>query len=256
MRGPLAWPNRSTNSQNHPHREPCQRDWSERNNGDVPPTALEEDIPYLSCAPHAFSPISLRRRLLRLATSAVFPSRCVEGTLNVHTPLVKPRRRREMRRMSLLLALDFQKRLAAATLKNQPERARCCLTFAVRVSIRRVAHEDLGLSEVVGPYRSRSDPCSSPRRLGDLTARAAALPSCINRRWRGHRLEHAITAPPTRLPCLAPSNCGVSWERSSGYNVSAAREARYIPGGVRETSRRVDRTRRELVAKAKKRTPS
>src|SRR5262249_10853970 len=33
--------------------------------------------------------------------------------------------------------------------------------------------------------------------------------------------------------------------------VSAAREARYIPGGIRETSRRVDRTVRALVEKAK-----
>src|SRR5262249_60855229 len=33
--------------------------------------------------------------------------------------------------------------------------------------------------------------------------------------------------------------------------VSAAREARHIPGGIRETSRRVDRTVRALVEKAK-----
>jgi hypothetical protein len=32
----------------------------------------------------------------------------------------------------LLFALDFQKGSATPTSKNQPERARCCLTFANR----------------------------------------------------------------------------------------------------------------------------
>ena len=41
-------------------------------------------------------------------------------------------------------------------------------------------------------------------------------------------------------------------ERSSGYVVTAARQARrYIPGGIWETSRRVDRTGRALVEPAK-----
>jgi hypothetical protein len=39
---------------------------------------------------------------------------------------------RDARRMSLLFVLDFQKRSATPTSKNQPERARCCLTFASR----------------------------------------------------------------------------------------------------------------------------
>jgi hypothetical protein len=37
-------------------------------------------------------------------------------------------------------------------------------------------------------------------------------------------------------------------EWPSGYIVSAARQDCYIPGGIRETSRRVDRTGRALVA--------
>jgi MotA/TolQ/ExbB proton channel family len=39
----------------------------------------------------------------------------------------------DARRMSLLFTFDFQKRSAAPTSKNQPERARCCLIFASRV---------------------------------------------------------------------------------------------------------------------------
>jgi len=37
-------------------------------------------------------------------------------------------------------------------------------------------------------------------------------------------------------------------EWPSGYIVSAARQDCYIPGGIRDTSRRVDRTGRALVA--------
>ena len=53
--------------------------------------------------------------------------------------------------------------------------------------------------------------------------------------------------------CRASTN----WRRlgprewSSGHMVSAGREARYVPSGVRETSRRVDRTGRGLIEKSK-----
>ena len=42
-----------------------------------------------------------------------------------------------------------------------------------------------------------------------------------------------------------------SRERSNGYIVSAARQARCIPGRIRKTSRRVDRPERALVAATK-----
>jgi hypothetical protein len=41
--------------------------------------------------------------------------------------------------------------------------------------------------------------------------------------------------------------CSGSRERSSGYAVTAGRQARHIPGGIWETSRRIDRTRRAGV---------
>jgi hypothetical protein len=41
--------------------------------------------------------------------------------------------------------------------------------------------------------------------------------------------------------------CSGSRERSSGYVVTAGRQARHIPGGIWETSRRIDRTRRAGV---------
>jgi len=40
-------------------------------------------------------------------------------------------------------------------------------------------------------------------------------------------------------------------ERSNGYIVSAARQARCLPGRIRKTSRRVDRPERALVAPIK-----
>jgi hypothetical protein len=40
-------------------------------------------------------------------------------------------------------------------------------------------------------------------------------------------------------------------ERSNGYIVSVARQARCLPGRIRKTSRRVDRTERALVATTK-----
>src|SRR5262249_888940 len=60
-------------------------------------------------------------------------SREVLHSPRYHHDRVKRRRRRgDARRMSLLFAIDFQKRSATPTSKNRPERSRCCLIFASR----------------------------------------------------------------------------------------------------------------------------
>jgi hypothetical protein len=79
--------------------------------------------------------------------------------------------------MSLLFTLDFQTKIGRPDFKKQPERARCCLTFASRVRA----------------SLTKTSPPAQPRDEGACSGELLFIKRCV---WRmasiAHRFERGI----------------------------------------------------------------
>jgi len=158
--------------------------------------------------------------------------------------------------MTLLFDFDFRKRVCRPDFKNQQRRV-VCLTFARRDKDRLAR---CGLAPKAIPLRC--DCCATVCRdfiIGWDLLHAEWIglcAACALGRGVGHVLLCKVLSGsgyrlrPTSKIGEFTRDSG-SRERSNGYIVSAARQARCLPDRIRKTSRRVDRPERALVAPTK-----